>query len=191
MIFKLFGVKDLRVIAGLWRGHSLVAPSKEARPTTDRVKESMFNLMGFSWRGTTAVDLFAGSGALGIEALSRGVSEAIFIDKSVHSLQAVSENLKRCHATELGRLVRLDWKRGWAHVQEMAVDVGWVFVDPPYKLNLWNMVLEELGTGIVPILDGVVCEHPVAVVLPEQIGVLQKYKHKRYGDIGVTLYQMR
>lgn len=181
----------MRVIAGLWKGRSLVAPSKEVtRPTTDRVKESMFNLMGLSWRGTTAVDLFAGSGALGIEALSRGAKHAVFIDKSVQSLEAIRENLGRCHATDYGQLLRLDWKHGWQRVMGLNLDVGWVFVDPPYRLNLWRDVLQELGRGKVPILDGVVCEHPKSVLLPEQVGFLERFKYREYGDISLSMFHV-
>lgn len=185
-------MNDLRVIAGMWKGRGLKAPNKEvARPTTDRVKESMFNLMGLAWRGTTAVDLFAGSGALGIEALSRGVPNAVFIDRNAQSLQIVRDNLSRCQALDSSLLMRLDWKRGWERVIELNQDIGWVFVDPPYKLNLWESVLVELGTGATPILDGVVCEHPRETDLPEQVGVLSKFKYREYGDIGVTLYTGR
>jgi len=185
-------LNGLRVIAGRWKGLGLTAPSGEvARPTTDRVKESMFNLMGFAWRGDVTVDLFAGSGALGIEALSRGAGHAVFADRSVASVHAVQENLRRCQAAADHAFVwRTDWKQAWARVAELGYEVGWVFVDPPYKMNLWHEVLQELGSAQVPILDGVVCEHPRTQSMPMQVGNLKQWKHKVYGDIGVTLYDM-
>lgn len=185
-------LNGLRVIAGQWKGLGLTAPNGEvARPTTDRVKESMFNLMGFAWRGDAVVDLFAGSGALGIEALSRGASYAVFADTSAASVHTVQENLRRCRVTaDQAAVWRSDWKQAWAKVVASGNEVGWVFVDPPYKMNLWQEVLEELGSAKVPIVDGVVCEHPRGRVMPMHVGRLKQWKQKVYGDIGVTLYDM-
>ncbi|WP_026974774.1 16S rRNA (guanine(966)-N(2))-methyltransferase RsmD [Alicyclobacillus contaminans] len=179
----------MRVIAGAWKGMPLHAPrGTAARPTTDRVKESMFNLLGPHWSGRTAVDLFAGSGALGLEALSRGAESAIFVDPNPLSVQAILANIRRCKAEAQTQVWRMDWQTAWARVCAEAVDVGWVFVDPPYAKQLWLPVLETVAKGTVPVLHGVVCEHPRTVSLPERVGPLERGKHRSYGDIAVSIY---
>ena len=180
----------LRVISGNWRGHRLDAPSGTvARPTTDRVKESMFNLMGPNWTGELAVDLFAGSGALGIEALSRGAERAVFVDKSPRSIAAVRTNLERLHALSEASLVVADWQTGWRRAIEGRTEVGWVFVDPPYAKQLWVDVLSTIAESGVTVVHGIVCEHPRDVDLPEAVGSLQRIKERIYGDIVVTIYK--
>lgn len=184
----------MRVISGKWKGLRLESPlGQEARPTTDRVKESMFHLMGVDWQGGVAVDLFAGSGALAIEALSRGAQWAVFIDKSPRSMSLVRKNLERCRANEYADTFIGTWARGWNHAIEFsrrkASDVGWVFVDPPYGLNLWETVLTEIGQAEVPVAFGVVCEHPKSVCLPGSVASLTQWKQRAYGDIALTLYR--
>ncbi len=182
----------MRVIAGEWKGLTLSAPKGQvARPTTDRVKESMFNLLGWNWLGGVAVDLFAGSGALGIEALSRGAESAIFVDVHPASLAALRENLNRCKAGPRAKVYRADWEVAWTKVCASDIDVGWVFVDPPYGKNLWVPVLSAISRGSVHPRFGVVCEHPKDVSLPSQVGDLDVTKSKAYGDIAVTIYRSR
>lgn len=186
----------VRVISGRFKGCRLVAPSGDvARPTTDRVKESMFSLMGIDWNGGIVVDLFAGSGALGIEALSRGASRAIFVDTSAKSQRAIKENLSRClgdsSESEDCEIWRLDWQAALARVKDEGLVIGWLFVDPPYKQNLWHKVLQDVGTSSTCPTFGVVCEHPKGSVLPAQVDNLVVWKSKTYGDICVTLYRRR
>lgn len=190
----------MRVIAGRFKGCRLVAPLGEvARPTTDRVKESMFNLMGFQWRGGVAVDLFAGSGALGLEAVSRGATRAVFVDTHPRCVAAVQENMDRCARTlaseaggpvHVGEVWRLDWEQALQRLVQADVDVGWIFLDPPYAQNLWPAVLEVLDQSPLRILHGVVCEHPKTVTLSSRVGRLQADKSKVYGDIAVTFYKV-
>ncbi|MCL6453012.1 MAG: 16S rRNA (guanine(966)-N(2))-methyltransferase RsmD [Alicyclobacillus sp.] len=183
----------MRVIAGEWRGLHLAGPvGREARPTTDRVKESMFNLMGPRWSGGGAVDLFAGSGALGIEALSRGSDWAVFVDQSPRSMRLVAENLRRCRGTDRAETVVADWRVGWQRALRAARDrsswIGWVFVDPPYARGLWPDVLAAIAQAELAAVHGVVCEHPRTVELPAEIGPLAQWKTRSYGDISLTLY---
>jgi 16S rRNA (guanine966-N2)-methyltransferase len=180
----------LRIISGQWKGLQLVAPVGDAtRPTTDRVKESMFNLMGLSWTGHTAVDLFAGSGALGLETLSRGADEVIFVDKNPKSLHAIGDNIRRCKAEPWVQVWKMDWLAAWKQVVAQGVAVGWVFVDPPYRMMLWDKVLETIGCGEHPVTFGVVCEHPKTTMLPDTVGHLHLHKSKCYGDIQITMYR--
>lgn len=180
----------MRIIAGAWKGLSLAAPKGSvARPSTDRVKESMFNLLGIDWPEGAAVDLFAGSGALGLEALSRGAEHAYFTDTHAASLRAVAENVKRCRAEERVTVWRCDWGTGWSRVVSLGVPVAWIFVDPPYAASLWDEVLTVIGQSPGGLTHGVVCEHPVHQTLADTYGCLEQRKNKRYGDIAVSLYR--
>jgi 16S rRNA (guanine966-N2)-methyltransferase len=181
----------VRIIAGEWKGMQLVAPKGQvARPTTDRVKESMFNLMGWNWADGVAVDLFAGSGALGLEALSRGAPAAVFADVHPASIAAIKANVQRCRAEDRVTILRQDWSAAWHHIAERVKDVGWVFVDPPYQQNLWQDVLSVVCTGELKPRSGIVCEHPRTVVLPDRVGAYAVWKSRAYGDIAVTIYRM-
>lgn len=184
----------MRVISGEWKGLRIDSPTgQHARPTTDRVKESMFHLMGITWQGGLVVDLFAGSGALGIEALSCGADCAVFVDKNRRSMSSVRQNLGRCGAWERASTFLGPWLGGWQYALELAnqkaLDIGWVFIDPPYVLNLWESVLAEIAHSPVPIQFGIVCEHPKHVCLPQSVECLTQWKHRVYGDIALTLYQ--
>lgn len=179
----------MRVIAGDRKGHPLVAPPGiGTRPTTDRVKEAMFSLMGIHWQGGTVLDLFAGSGALGIEALSRGAEKAIFVDRDLKSIRTIRENLQRCHVEEVAEVWRMDWKLALEKIYAQLENLGWVFVDPPYAAQLWVPVLQRLHEMGISIRDGLVCEHPFEISLPEQVGRFQILKSKKYGEIALTIY---
>ncbi|MCL6516437.1 16S rRNA (guanine(966)-N(2))-methyltransferase RsmD [Alicyclobacillus sp.] len=180
----------MRIIAGRWRGFRLTAPAGDvARPTTDRVKESLFNLMGWAWDGGIAVDLFAGSGALGLEALSRGADRAVLVDTHPRSIAAVRDNVRRLGAEPWCEVWRMDWAQAWTRLAERSWDAGWVFVDPPYRLGLWPRVLQAIAQSPVSIRHGVVCEHPAQVALPEAVGRLERFKARAYGDIAISLYR--
>lgn len=184
------GVMRVRIIAGEWKGLRLSAPAGAvARPTTDRVKESMFNLMGIDWPGGAAVDLFAGSGALGLEALSRGAPRAYLIDVSPVSLRAIRENVDRARSQARVQLWRMDWSAGWQRISSSGEQVAWVFVDPPYAMRLWEQVLQTIAVNPGGLTAGVVCEHPVEEVLKDRYECLVRFKSKRYGDIAISLYR--
>jgi 16S rRNA (guanine966-N2)-methyltransferase len=180
----------VRIIAGEWKGRPLVAPVGDvARPTTDRVKESMFNLMGHHAYHGVVVDLFAGSGALGLEALSRGADFCVFVDKNLRSIRAIRENLLRCQALERASVLNVDWKKAWSSVENEFSAVSWVFIDPPYRMGLWLDVLERMSSSPVKIHEGVVCEHPKGDTLPIEFGRFYMVKQRTYGDITVSIYR--
>jgi 16S rRNA (guanine966-N2)-methyltransferase len=145
----------------------------------------MFNLLG-PFRGTEfVVDLFAGSGALALEALSRGAARAVLVDKHPQSISAIRRNIELCRAWAQATVWRLDWRAAWRRLA--GEDIDWVFVDPPYQLGLWSPVLEAVAALQSPV-GGVVCEHPKDTQLPDQVGPLHVWKARAYGDIQVTIY---
>jgi len=134
-------------VAGRWRGRRLLPPPGDAiRPTADRVKEALFSILGARVTGALFVDLCCGTGALGIEALSRGASRAIFVDEARTSLSLAGANLERCGAAPgtwvLERSDALAWLDRWRPEAEPP----WVLVaDPPYRTALARHIMERLG----------------------------------------------
>lgn len=158
----------MRVIAGTARSIPLIAPEgMDTRPTTDRIKETLFNMLQFELQGCRFADLFAGSGAIGIEALSRGAQEAAFADNSKKAAACIEANLKKCQFTERSMLLQTEvlaavsrlaavWKR--EETDENAPE-HIVFLDPPYGKGLEFPVLRALvETGLVREGDRVIVE---------------------------------
>jgi 16S rRNA (guanine(966)-N(2))-methyltransferase RsmD len=186
--FKLAG-ESMRVIAGSKRGMKLeTLDGLETRPTADRVKEALFNLIQFEIRGAQVLDLFGGSGALGIEALSRGAEHAVFVDQNRASVQMITRNLEKTQFTGQARVIATDWQAGLSRLEDSAFDL--VLIDPPYHANLEIEVLERLE--LLNLLSSeavVVIEHPAFRVLPEQVYGYTYIKSKQYGKTALTLYR--
>lgn len=137
----------MRVIAGTARSIPLKAPvGMETRPTTDRIKETLFNILQFELQQAVFVDICAGSGAIGIEALSRGAKRAVFIDQSKASIDVIGENLKKCRFTDRAKVVRADALRASSYIPKTDEDEKLIiFMDPPYSKGIGNAVVKELA----------------------------------------------
>lgn len=178
----------MRVIAGKWKSHSIDAPKGwDTRPTTDRVKESMFNLLPHVISGVV-LDLFAGSGALGIEALSRGADGGVFVDRDRKALLTIRGNLHRLGTADEAKVWQCSWQQAISRLATESTPVSWVFLDPPYHENLWEPAIELLSEH-VKVTGGIICETPKSTELKARIGAFQEVKHKVYGDIAVTVYK--
>ena len=174
----------MRVITGTARGRRLKTPENyDIRPTTDNVKEALFNIIQFDIEGRRVLDLFAGTGQLGIEALSRGAKSCVFIDESREALKIVRENLKTCGLT--GTVLQqnaVDYLR-----QGGTFDL--IFVDPPYDAGLYEPVLKTLNS-VDNLSDGgiIICEARRETVLPELELPYRKRKEYRYGKVKICIY---
>ncbi len=174
----------MRVISGLARGRKLKTPENyDIRPTTDNVKESLFNIIQFDIEGRRVLDLFAGTGQLGIECLSRGAGSVVFTDESREAVKIVRENLKNCgfSATVL--------QQDAISFLRSCGSFDLIFVDPPYDSQLYQSVLETINS--VDILsDGgiIVCESRRENTLPEMRPPYRKRKEYNYGRVKLTLY---
>jgi 16S rRNA (guanine966-N2)-methyltransferase len=170
----------MRVVAGLAGGRRLRAPAgRQVRPTSERVREALFNALGSldAVEGATVLDLFAGTGALGIEALSRGAVSAVFVDADARAVAAIKENLGATGLADRARVVQSDVLRYLAGAPAPApVDVA--FADPPYAFDGWAGLLAVLPARLVAI------EARSHVDLPAGWHPLRS---KRYGDTVVTL----
>ncbi|MBQ8514024.1 MAG: 16S rRNA (guanine(966)-N(2))-methyltransferase RsmD [Ruminococcus sp.] len=175
----------MRVIAGSAKGRKLqTLEGMDVRPTTDKVKEAIFSSIQFDLYDATVLDLFAGSGQMGIEALSRGAEQAVFVDLSAKSLQVTRSNIAAvqmqgkamCYQADGRDFLKTD--RNLYHI---------VLLDPPYHKGLIEEVLPLLSDRV---LEGgqVVCEHETELSLPERVGKLRIKKKYRYGKIHVTVY---
>ena len=176
----------MRVIAGQSRGRKLVSTEgKDTRPTTDRVKESMFNLLAPYVCGANVLDLFAGSGQLGIEALSRGAKSAVFVDSSKDAQSCITENLKNCGFSDKAKLKTTDAVLYLSGAFE-RFDIA--FLDPPYNRGILQKVLPGLVNFVSK--DGkIVCESSIIDILPQNIGCFTVFKTNRYGKILITTYK--
>ena len=168
----------MRVVAGSARGRRLQTPSGlDVRPTTDRVREATFNALGSldAVHGARVLDLFAGSGALGIEALSRGAEHATFVDSSPRALEAVRANLETCGLTDRATVVRAD---AFTYLGADAGDHDLVLLDPPYAFDRWPELLDAVRGGVVVVES----DRPV-----ETAPRFEVRRQRRYGGTVVTI----
>ena len=174
----------MRVITGTARGRRLKTPENyDIRPTTDNVKEAMFNILQFDIEGRRVLDLFAGTGQLGIEALSRGAAEAVFVDADRDSIRIVKENLKNCGLkAAVIQANALEYLR-------TAGKFDLIFVDPPYDAGLYEPVLKSINS-VDNLSDGgiIVCEARRETVLPEMDAPYLRGREYRYGKVKICLY---
>ena len=178
----------MRVIAGEFRGRRLISPDNyDIRPTSDKVKEAVFSMLYPYMDGETIfVDVFSGSGGMGLEAISRGVKRAYFSDQSKDALRLVKDNIRLCRADSRSVVLAGDFRSNISRLPEKA-DI--FFVDPPYAdgyiLPAVDAILDadKLAEGGL-----IVCEHDKHEQLPEEYRGLRAVKDKRYGKTGITIY---
>lgn len=180
----------MRIIAGDFKGRRLFTPKdSRIRPTTDKVKESIFNLIAPYLEDAVVIDLFSGTGNLGLEALSRGASRCYFGDKSRESLDLTRQNIAHCRAQDRSVPILGDYDHVLRRVRERA---DLIFLDPPYKEGLMEDCLELISELSLLSPDGViVAEHGAKDPLPDELSGFIKIKEKTYGTIAVSIYGNR
>ncbi|UJF35302.1 16S rRNA (guanine(966)-N(2))-methyltransferase RsmD [Paenibacillus hexagrammi] len=180
----------MRVISGNAKGRTLKAvPGMSTRPTTDKVKEAIFSMIGPYFDGGQVLDLFAGTGGLGIEALSRGISKAVFIDVEKKSVDTVHANLQSTGYKDQAEVYRNDAARALKVLAKREQKFDLVFLDPPYKMKVIAELIttmEELGLLSSDVF--IVAEHDAGDILPEAIGELEQQRRSEYGETAVTIY---
>ncbi len=175
----------MRVITGSARGRKLEQlVGDDVRPTTDRVKEAVFSIIQFSVEGRSFLDLFAGSGQMGIEALSRGAKEAVFVDNRRESTAIVKRNLKTTKLEENAKVVQMD---SISYLNLGREKFDFIFLDPPYGTGLLQSALKK-SEGSVTKGGMILCESPVTEELPERLDSFVKYREYKYGKIKITTY---
>jgi 16S rRNA (guanine(966)-N(2))-methyltransferase RsmD len=182
------GEIGMRVIAGSARGRRLkTLEGMDVRPTTDKVKEAIFSAIQFDLPDAAVLDLFAGSGQMGIEALSRGAASVVFVDRSARSLQVTRENLESVQFAEQAQLHQTEAQ---SFLQSTAMQFDIAILDPPYRKGMHEKLLPLLAEHMAD--NGIViCEHETGLEMPQSVGVLEQKKQKKYGAITVTTYICR
>jgi 16S rRNA (guanine(966)-N(2))-methyltransferase RsmD len=181
----------MRVISGKAKGRRLVAPKGGAiRPTADRIKESLFNILPRDFSGMKILELFAGTGNVSIEALSRGAESALLIDASERSARIIRENLRRLDLTDRAQMWVMPVRRALNAVGRQGQKFDVIFLDPPYDQKLVGRSL-ELIASIDPVYPTgvVVAEHSVRETLKTSYGFLSLNDQRRYGDTLLSFFR--
>ncbi len=181
----------VRVVSGVKKGlHLKAVPGTSTRPTTDKVKEAIFNIIGPYFDGGVGLDLFGGSGGLGIEALSRGIDKVIFVDRDQKAIQTIKGNLETCRLQDQAEVYRNDAVRALKAIVKRDIKFDVIFLDPPYKKQKLTELIEEISQHQLLTSDGVIiAEHDSEVVLEKTIGNFELVRHEEYGIIGVSIYR--
>jgi 16S rRNA (guanine966-N2)-methyltransferase len=177
----------LRIIGGSLRGRVLKAPKGTAtRPTTDRVRESIFNIIAPFIQGAYFLDLFAGSGAIGIEALSRGAKKVVFVEKSKRTASGIRANVQMFGLEDRAEVLVGDV---WSHVPKL-MDFDLVFADPPFDCGFVGPLLDLVETsGILKDQGFCIIEHSLKESPPQALSGLSLIRQRRYGSIEVSVFR--
>lgn len=177
----------MRVITGSARGSKLITVEGTVvvRPTTDGVKEAIFSAIQFEIEGRTVLDLFAGSGQLGIEALSRGAKEAYFVDSAISSIKVIKQNLAHTKLEDKAHVVNMPFS---AFLKSTRAVFDIAILDPPYNLKILSKVLPHLeekmsDSGII------ICEHEKELTLPRELGRFEIAKVLKHSRTAITIYR--
>jgi len=188
---SLLGFHIMRVISGSARGTRLVSlGSANIRPTLDRVKESFFNQIGPGLEGECFLDLFAGSGSIGVEALSRGAENVVFVEPNSKAQKIILQNLEKCHMQDKPwDLLRSTAASGLKILSERKLGFDLVYMDPPFAEGLYEPTMVELShLGILRQDAVVVLEHAHKTVFSENYDKLKFYKNRRIGDSCLSFF---
>lgn len=175
----------MRVISGKARGKKLIAPQSEnTRPTLDRVKEAMFNKIQFEIKDSVCLDLFAGTGALGIEALSRGAKEVVFCDESKDAIRIINKNIEITKNIDSSIVINNDYILALEKLQNKVFNI--IFLDPPYKTNFATLALQKI------IMSNMLTRNGIAIVETDDINKkdeiiknknIQIFDERKYGSV--------
>ncbi len=189
----------MRITGGSARGHTLLTPksgSRSIRPTSDRTREALFNILAQEIAESRVLDLYAGTGSLGIEALSRGAALAVFVDQSRQALELIRANLDHCFSSPQALLFQFNLTRSTSLQRlknrlQPGLLFDLVFLDPPYEKTLAQTTLQMVEkAGIVRNQGLVIVEERKDEQLPDQYGCLELVDQRRYGETGLWFYRV-
>ena len=190
----------MRITGGTARNRKLIPPRPgnrdHVRPTSDRVREALFNILGKKVEGARVLDLFSGTGSLGLDALSRGAASAVFVDQFPQSLELVRKNVHLCFSEAEVAVVRrnLDKKNSYQFLYNTfaaANPFTLIFLDPPYQKKLAEKALTMVEeTGLLAADGFVVAEERSKITLPDTIGLLALQTQRSYGETGIWIYRL-
>lgn len=181
----------MRIVAGSARGRVLKAPKDAARirPTADRVRETVFNVLGQHLDGLSVLDLFAGTGALGLEALSRGARSAVLVDSGREALGLCRENAAALGMSALAEVLAQSVESAVPSLGKAGRKFDLVFIDPPYALKVGASTAQAVAeAGLLETGGRVIVEHSKHEVLPERLGSLERRDVREFGETRVSIF---
>lgn len=177
----------VRILGGMHRSRQIVTPQgMDTRPTRSMVREAVFNILQGQVAGSQVLDLFAGSGAMGLEALSRGADRAVFCDRQQTAIQAVRENLRRLHLEDAAQVLKADWQQAIRQLQAHGQQFHLIFLDPPYKMEA-EPVLSALVAADLLDQEGSIILEQTAGAAPWLPDSLELQQQRRYGQTHLFL----
>ena len=181
----------MRVISGSARGLRLRAPAGlETRPTADRIKETLFNVLAPDLYDLVFLDLFSGSGGIGIEALSRGAAHCVFVDNSPASREIITGNLKAARLSEKAEIMATDVFSALALIEKTGVSFDIIFMDPPYNSGLYEPVLEKILSSHILKKDGLIVVERSASLPPPDVTGYTLIKEKSFRTAVLTFLEL-
>jgi len=181
----------MRIVAGKNKGNILKSPKDlSVRPTSEKVREALFDILGISVEETYFLDLFAGTGAVGIEALSRGAKKVIFIEKEQKCIKNIKDNLEKTKNSQNALVYKIDFLSGLKLLARKNILLDYIFLDPPYNKGLVNISLLEISK--LPILrcNGLaIAQHYKNEKVIENLNNLSLYNQRRYGECYLSFYE--
>ena len=177
----------MRITGGIGRGRRLKVPAGDrVRPTSDKVKQALFNILGERVRGARLLDLFAGAGGIGLEALSRDAGQVVFVDSSRESLSAIRQNVEALGCAD--RAVVMPSKAE-SFLKKPSGTFDIIVLDPPYRMELAPLLAQIAGAGVLGEQGIVIAEHFKKQPSPERAGELELYREAVYGDTVLAFYR--
>lgn len=189
----------MRIISGRFKGKRLISvKANTVRPTSDRVKESVFSILGDSVIDSNFLDLCAGTGSIGLEALSRAAKSVTFVDRSSHSIRVIKSNLAGCGLSggePHVNIVKLDALKGLAFLARRNARFDLIYLDPPYDSGIYEVCLRQIGLSKMLLPSGQVVverrrERSADLAAPKASNELKLKRQERYGDTVISFYQM-
>ena len=183
----------MRIISGLYRGLRLRSvKGTHLRPTSDQMRETLFDVLGPAIGGARFLDLYAGSGAVGLEALSRGAGQVVVVEKHRPAVEVIERNLQNVGASSEVRVMTCQAATGVERLAGEGVQFEYVFIDPPYaEIGEYHRALRQLGrSGLLSPSSVVIAEHSRHVKLEEHYGPLTLFRSLRHGDSELSFYRL-
>lgn len=180
----------MRIISGKWKSRKLYSTKgMNTRPTSDRVKEAIFNIINHRLGSSIVLDIFAGTGSMGFEALSRGSNKVVFIEKDIGAAKVIEKNAKMLDCSGAIHILRKDVFRAISDLAESEYVFDIIFMDPPYKSNIEKDVISSIINANIMDRQGIiVVEHDYRDVMPEKIDRINKIDTRKYGNTSISFY---
>lgn len=182
----------MRVIAGEYRGRTLERiEGMDIRPTADKVKGSIFNILGNAVIDCSFLDLFGGTGGVGIEALSRGARHVVFIDAGIKSIKVLKDNLEHLNIKENVEVYHTDYETAIKKLSQFNKQFDIIFIDPPYRNGMAQNALVNIDRNPILTQSGIIIvEHDSKEDMPQKVGSLVKYRVKQYSNTSLSFYSI-